>query len=366
MKVIFENATIADSIAKANKVAPTRGEAFDKASGIVMIFNEEDQSVSIRATNLIVYYLEVVDAIEVKGSATWRFHAGTLSAVAGKLPIGSGKTVSFEFKDGHVVMKSGRITAKFRLNNPEHFPTWEPYDVDLLEMVPDLGSRIQQVEWAAVTDNEADLAGIRLDGESVMATDRFRLAMAPCEAEPIVDPITIPAGILKPLISSLRDIAIGVEGGTFLMMPDASTQIKTATLGKDFPNIKPIIDRVPPASVKFNKSSFLDMVDRATVFAQNDRSSRMSMIVGRGEVAVMCSDVDTGLLGDVIDIPGQADHSRATLLFTPKNLTQAIAASPSEEVIFQYDPDMPAKPVRIDGGSGYVAVVMPRKEMGGD
>ena len=89
------------------------------------------------------------------------------------------------------------------------------------------------------------------------------------------------------------------------------------------------------------------------------------MIIGKGEIAVMCSDEDTGLLGDVVEVPGQADHSRLSVFFTPKNISEAISEAPSDEVELFYDASDPNKPVRVEGGSGYVAVVMPRKELPG-
>lgn len=364
MRVTFENATIADSISKAARVAPTRGEAFDKASGILMTLDPEEGTVTLRSTNLQVMYLEVVDAVEVQGEGSWRFNAQILSAVVSKLPIGSGKTVTFEQKGGEVHMKSGRTTAKFRVMDATYYPVWDPFDPDKLEMVADLGARIQQVEWAAMEDHEVIYAGIHLDGTHVVATDRIRMAMAPCEAEPIYKPITIPAGILKPVMGNLRDVAIGIDEGMFLLMPDVSTQIRTRIYDRDYPPVKRSMEgRSWPDSVKVRKGSLLEIIDRATIFAQRDRSPKMTFIIGKGEIAVMCSDADTGLLGDVVELDGQADHGRHKIIFTPKNLTEALNAAPSDEVEIFYDQAKPEQPIKIDGGSGYIALVMPRKEV---
>lgn len=366
VKVTFENATIADSVNKAARVAPTRGEAFDKASGILMSLDPEEGQVTLRSTNLQVFYLEVVDATEVEGDAQWRFNASIISAVVSKLPIGTGKTVTFEQKGGEVHMKSGRTTAKFRVMDATYFPKWGAFDPDKLEVVPDLGARIKQVEWAAMEDHEIVFAGIHLDGTHVVATDRIRLAMAPCEAEPIYKPITIPAGILKPVIANLRDVAVGIDEGMFLLMPDVSTQIRTRIYDREYPPVKSSIEnRTWPDSVKVRKQSLLEIIDRATVFAQRDRSPKMSFIIGKAEIAVMCSDADTGLLGDVIELDGQADHARHKIMFTPKNLTEALNAAPSDEVEIFYDLAKAEFPVKIDGGSGYVAVIMPRREIEG-
>lgn len=364
-KVIFENATIADSIGKAARVAPTKGEAFDKASGILMVLDPEDNTVTIKSTNLQIFYLEVVDAVEVEADklTEWRFHASTIAQVMAKLPIGSGKQVSFADQGGEVHIKSGRMTAKFRKMDPQYYPKWEPFDPDALEVVPDLGARIQQVEWAAMDGDEAIYAGIHIDGESIVATDRIRMACVPCEAEPIYKPITIPAGILKPVLTNLRDVAIGIDEGMFLLMPDVSTQIRTRIFEKDYPPVKKgLMARTWPTSVKFSKQALLDIIERAEIFAQRDRSPKMTFIIGKGEIAVMCSDADMGLLGDAMEIDGQADHSRKKIIFTPRNLKDALNAAPSGEVEFFYDPGDSTKPIKVDGGSGYVALVMPRRE----
>lgn len=369
MKVTFENATIADSIQKAARVAPTKGEAFDKASGILMVLDPEDNTVTLKSTNLHIFYLEVVDAVEVEGEDTWRIHASTIAQVMAKLPIGTGKYVTFEKKGGEIIMTSGRTTAKFRAMDATYYPEWKPFDPDKLEMVPDLGLRIQQVEWAAMTDSEVIYAGIHLDGEHVIATDRIRMAMAPCEAEPIYRPVTIPAGILKPVISNLRDVAVGIDEGMFLLMPDVSTQIRTRIYEKDYPAVRNAIEsRTWSHSVKVSKAALLEIIERAMIFAQRDRSPKMTFIIGKGEIAVMCSDTDIGLLGDVVELDGQCDHSRKKIVFTPRNLTDALNAAPSSEVEIHYRPDEATYPFKIDGGSGYVALVMPRRENegGGD
>jgi DNA polymerase III sliding clamp (beta) subunit (PCNA family) len=234
-----------------------------------------------------------------------------------------------------------------------------------LEMVPDLGARLKQVEWAAMDDEEIIYAGIHLDGERAIATDRIRLAVVPCEAEPIYKPVTIPAGILKPVLSNLRDVAIGINEGEFLLMPDPSTQIKTRIYDKEYPPVLKALERPLPNKITLKKASLLEIIDRAAVFAQRERSPKLTLILGKQEVAVLCSDTDLGLLGDVVEVDGQADHPRHKINFTPKNLTDALNAAPSDSVDIYYNLEEILYPIKIDGGSGYTALVMPRRELGG-
>lgn len=365
MKIIFENATIADAIGKAARVAPTRGEAFDKAAGILIEVDSEGQ-VIIRATNLSLFYLQVVDAMEVEGTGIWRLNSQYLSGMTAKLPIGSGKTVVFEDDGNQVKVKSGNMTAKFRMIDPQYFPYWDAYDPDKLEMVPDLGERIKQVEWAASTDHEFSFSGIHMDGEYIYTTDRIRLARVPCEAEPIYKPVTIPAGILQPLLTGLRDVAVGIDEGMFLMMPDVSTQLKTNIYAREYPpGIKAVFEKFTwTHKVSVRKAELLEVIDRAAIFAQRDRSPKLDMIIGKGQIAVMCSDTDMGLLGDIVEVDG-ADHPRHKMVFTPKNVTEALAAAPSSDIDLYYSPDETTYPIKIDGGSGYEAVVNARTQAEG-
>lgn len=363
MKVTFENATIADSIAKAARVAPTKGHAFDKASGIIMELNPSDNTVQLRSTNLEVFYLEIVDTIDVDEAGTWRLPSGILAQIMAKLPIGSGKSLTMEQFGAEVHLKSGRTVAKFRLNDHTVFPEWKAFDPDKLDVVADLGARIKQVDWAAEDNFEAAYAGIHLDGAYAWATDTIRLVRVPCVAEPIYKPITIPSGVLNPIISNLRDVAVGIEEGHFILMPDPSTQIRTVLYAREYPSLRisKVFERTWPDAFKVKKSSMLEIMDRAAVFAQNDRAPQMKFYIGKGELAVQCTDQELGLLGDVISLEGQADHARSVMTFTPKNLQQALTAAPSEQVEVWYDKEDAHFPVKIDGGSGYEAIVMPRR-----
>lgn len=367
MKAVFETATIADSVTKAARVAPTKGEAFDKASGILMELDPEDNTVTIRSTNLKVFYLEVVDAIEVTGEETWRIPSAVLSAIVTKLPIGTGKTVTMEKKGNIVHIASGKTKAQIRTSEHTYFPEWGPFDPDKLEMVPDLGARIQQVEWAAHADAHP-IDGIHLDGANAVATDRIRMAIVPCEAEPIYKPITIPAGILKPVLSNLRDVAIGIDEGMFLMMPDTSTQIRTRIYDEPYPDVPRTLAKFSYThSVKVSKNGLLEIMDRAAIFAST-RDPRITFIIGKGEIAVMCSEQDMGLLGDVITCDEGGEHDRHKIMFTPKNLLQSVQAAPSDQIEIHYNMDEIKFPIKIDGGSGYMCVIMPRNKIegGGD
>jgi DNA polymerase III sliding clamp (beta) subunit (PCNA family) len=114
--------------------------------------------------------------------------------------------------------------------------------------------------------------------------------------------------------------------------------------------------------VEVPKTPFLDILNRANQFAGADRAPLLKIIVGREEVAAMMTNQEIGLLGDVIEAPGQAEHPRVTVGFTPRNLIDAVNKAPSSKVKIRYDHTKPARPFLIEDGTGYEVWVVPRKE----
>lgn len=358
VKLTFENATIADAIGKAVRVAPTRGSSFDKANGI--LFSVRDGVVSVRATNLEVFYHEVVDAVEVEGEGQWRLSSVMLGGFMNKLAIGSSRTITLEDVGTAVVAKSKNTTARFRMLPAQYFPEWQVFDPTELVPVAGFAERLQQVSWAA-DEKSVPMSGIHLTGEEMCATNRYRIALAPLEIPGLEEPITVPTSIFDPIMKVLGEVKLGVSGGHLLLMPDEQTQITAVIYGDEYPPIMKVVKRDQPASIKFNKTEVIEKIDMSQVFAGSNRMPKMTMIIGREQLAIMLAEADH-LFGDVVDIPGQAIHARMNIDFTPRSIMEAINASPSEQVIMHYDPESPGVAVRIDGGSGYEAWVMPRRE----
>lgn len=369
-KVIFETASVADAIKKADQVAPGRGQAFDKASGIVIEVTPDDPiPVVIRATNLDVFHMEWVGVESVTGEAvTWRIPSKILAQVIASLPIGTGKTVTFEQKAAehypYVLVTSGRVKARFNLMDVSYYPLWDAFDPDELVPVNNLGGRIAQVEWAA-EKTSLPLCGVYLDGEYALATDKYKLARAPLKV-PLGDRngIIVPSGILGQILKQTGEVKMGVTSNQVLLMPDEYTQVRAVIYDAEYPGTGRITGREYPTSVKVKKAELLEVINRATVFAGSDRLPTLRLFVGKEEIAAMMANAEVGHLGDVLEVPGQCEHERVEIKFTPKNITEAINNAPNADIEIKYDPDKPGQLIQIDGGSGYQAWVMPRRAEG--
>lgn len=368
-KLTFETATLADAIKKAEKVAPSRGQAFDKAAGIIMEVDPQSPvPVVVKATNLEVFWMEWISALEADGpETTWRLPSKLLAGIIGSLPLGTGRTVTMqEMVDGasrQIILTSGRTKSRLNLFDHEYYPVWSAFDPDDLIQANDLGGRIAQVEWAAAKA-EPPISGVHLDGEHVVATDRYRLCRVPLSVPDLEQPVTVPAGVLAGLIQQTGETNIAVTGEQLLVMPDEHRQIRTVLFGQDYPSLKKIMSREYDNKVKFKKTGLLELINRALNFVGSDRFPTLRLYLGKEEIAVIMGHPELGQLNDILEVPGYCDHGRVEVKFSPRNIMDALTNAPNDEVELHYSLDGLGRPMKIDGGSGYEAWVMPRKDIG--
>lgn len=367
-KITFETATIADAIKQAAKVAPSKGNAFDKAAGIVIEYNSSTSTVTIRCTDLKVYRTEWVDYVGAEGpSCTWRVPSQLFAQVMGSLQIGTGKEVTLQDTTNEkgytqLTLAANRTRAKFNLMDAEHFPLWYPFDPANLIKAENLGGRIAQVEWAAAKSDAAPIIeGVHFDGERAVATDRYRLACAELLIPDLPSPVTVPAGILGQILKQTGEVMIGVTEQQLLIMPDDATQICAILYDGSYPNVDKIMRRDYPDKIKVRKAPMLEVMSRAANFSGNDRFPSLKCFIGAEEVAFMMVNEEVGLLGDVVEVPGQAVHDRVEVVFTSKNLVDAVSNCPNEELEIFYDAADIHKIMYINGGSGFECWIVPRQ-----
>ena len=367
-RAVFENATLADAIKAAERVTPRKGQAFDKAAGILIELDPSQGTVVIRSTDTEIYHMAWIDTVELEGDpVTWRLPSALFAGVTTSLPIGTGKNVELvDSISGHsraLHLASGRTKCKFMLIPHEHFPEWGAFDPDGLYPAHDLGGRIAQVEWAAAK-TEMPLNGVYLDGEFAICTDRYRAARVPLAIPDLVSPVTIPAGMIGQILKQTGEVQVGIDGSTFMIMPDEHTQVRTVIYEAKFPNVKRIMQTDYPSFVKFKKTELAEVINRTMNFQGNDRTPTIRVFIGEEEIGCMMSNTEIGFIGDVVEVPGQAIHERYEIKFTPKNLLDAINSSPNEEITLGYDTSKRAGIIYVSGGSGYDAWVMPRMDRG--
>jgi DNA polymerase III sliding clamp (beta) subunit (PCNA family) len=365
--LVVENAAFMDIVKKANTAAAARGEAYEKAAGIVIEFDAETQQVRIRATNLDIFYIEWIDYVEVcDESFRWRVASKLLNAIAQQLPSGTGKTVKFEVlaaKPGKLTGISGTYRVSLPLMDPNTYPHWGIFDPSELELVSGFTSAIQQVEWAASTDEvPANLKGVHFDGARVYATNKIKAAYAALTV-PVTESFTIPAGVVAQLVKTNGggNAKLLYKGDRLLVLPDDHTQIQVICYGGTYLPVQMLWKNPPANWFTVDKGQILEVLNRALPVTQNDRQPGAFIVLGKERLAAYGSSGHDGpTSGDAMAVPGFLDHPRSKYYFTPENLIQAIEAAPSNEVTIQYELDVPKKPWIISAGEQYSAVISPR------
>lgn len=350
-EVVFETASFAAAFAKAAAIAPTTGQAFDQANGIVLEVLPEQKIVVLKCTNLDVYYMEWLTPLEVTGErAVWRVPARVFAGVIGTLPIGSGKKVKFSNVGDTLHLESGRTKLKRQLINVDNYPEWGAFNPDELETVPDFSGKYERIVWAASKNNDPPFTGIFYGNGILAATDRYKIASVPV-ATPFEEPLVIQAVTLGALIKPGMAVRLGRGDSQLFIEPDSHSQVRVGLLGVKYPSISRITRRDHPQELSVGRDDVAALLARAKHVVGNDRALFMSMIVGREELAFMVNSDDNGMFGDVVEVVGCATHKRVIMKYNQNNLAAAIGNSPHELIKLCYDPDNMQIPLRVYSGS---------------
>lgn len=369
--ITFENATLTEAIRRIERVTPKKGEAFDKAAGIVFDINPAGEwPVALRASNLEVFYREWINTLEVQGEpTTWRVPSSILANVVSKLPIATGKMVRFSVVSGNTLqIESGRFKAKIGMMDPTLYPSWEPFDPASTAPTVNLGGRIEQVAWATAKGVPGSaLAAVRMDGKSLVATDRYRLVSVPLEFAGLEQDLVVPLNTIGSLIKELGDCRVGVIGNMLALMPNEYTQITCTIYGVSFPKIERVMDRDHPNTVRLEKFKVMETIERVSAADSKNRMPEMAVFIGAQEVAFFVQESDgVGSAGDVVEVPGQAMHDRYKFHIQPQSMIEALNAAPSDTVDIHYDPAGKMRVIRITGSMGYECWVVPRAKIGAE
>lgn len=373
--VTFETAGIAAAVAKAARVAPSKGMAFDKVAGIMMEIDPtytDHHACTIRATNLEVDYLEWVRPIEIKGDDPWSWRMPSLvfSGFMSGLPIGakSQVTITEDEDTGRVILKSGRRIARISPIMGDSFKSWEPYDASDLKEVTGLASRITQASWA--TDPEAiPFSGIHINGKHIFATDRYRMVRIPCEV-PIARPVTVPLDTLAPILKSVEDVRLGVDDRSLMLMPDEYTQMRTVIYDAPYPEIERAMWEDMTRVVKLPRQTLRDTVASMTsLVGRGERYPRIALTINPTGMILDMEVESVGSMTDEVAVleyttsdGGEPEAGEETVLyFTPTYLTDALDHTRAPQVTLGYRPDQPYRSAKISDGEGFDAWLMPRK-----
>jgi DNA polymerase III sliding clamp (beta) subunit (PCNA family) len=361
-KAIFEVAGLADAVSKANRIAPTKGAAFDRAAGIVVEVNPDAlHPVIIKSTDLDVTYHQVVSVLDMGDEkVTWRVPAQLFNGVMSTLPIGNSSTVRLaDNGDGHLYFLCGKTKAKLRLIAGE-YPHFTPFDADNLATVPGLARRLNQVSWATDDNRTQVLGGIHMDGEYLFACDRQNMAMVPCKV-PVDRPVTAPLSDIASLIKNTSEVAMRAGTKHLELMPDAWTQTTCVLYAADYPNVKQLMKSNQTGQILVVSEALVAALDRMLVLVKAERYPTTTIKIGDGSMYLEMEVPDVGKIADEIEVQGGETHDPFIITFSPDCLKSALAASGREKTTIKYGPTN-LSPIIVEDDNQFLALMMPRQK----
>lgn len=358
--ITCEAAVIADAVGRANRVAPTKGAAFDKASGVVLEIDPSRPSpVYVKSTDLEVTYLQRIPVSQgnaVGDPTVWRLPSALFTGVLAGLPLGSGEMVELGEKDGSVHIKAGRKRAKLRLIEATSFPKVKPFDPNGMSTVDDLALRISQVAWAT---DAADpiLSGVRLDGTTVTGCDSYVAAIVPCTV-PLPETIAVPLRSVAPLLQKAGAVNMRATDTRLELMLDADTQVTSVCLGGAYPDVGRIRRTNFNGSVVIDRMLLADTINKTLAIVRGERYPKLRLTVKENELDLMMQVPEVGRIDDTIDVSGKPDGDEFVIWVDPSRLTEALAAATQQIVTFNFGPK-PTLPMQVLDANGFDCWIMP-------
>lgn len=368
-QVIFENAILADAINKASRIAPTKGEAFDKAAGLRFDVDPNKKRAIIRSTDLEVSFEQEVPLLEGKGEAgVWRLPSQILQSFIATLPMHEGSTVTFIHRDDEAIrFKSGRTVAKLFMIRGEDMPAsvFEWIDGPLAN-ASDIAVKLEQVSWAC--DNKSSvLAGVHIDGESLVGCNTYVLAVVPCSV-PVTEPVTVPLDSLAVVLKSASNCQIRAVGKRFQIALDENTRATSGIFEGNYPPVRNVMREDFIGSIKVHRQQFLDTLGRMMTLSRNEKLPTLKInIDGTGLVHMLTFDMDipgVGRMQDSMDVTSEFGEI-FEMGIIPRWLEQGVSNAKGDYVTIDFGHANPEKsplmPIQIRDDNGYRCYLMPKK-----
>ena len=361
-RVVFETATIGDSLRKVQRCIPANGQGFDINGAGIMLEIRPGAPVVVKGTNNELFYTEWVDALEIHGDpVNWRL-PGRLADLVGTLPMTSGTQVTFNDESGVMLVTQGRISGTLKLVESTSYPFWQTFDDSITQPVATLGEKIAQVSWAC-HPQEIPLTGIYLDGTYMIASKRSCAARVPCEAPALGEPVVAPLKLLGQVIRNAGDVRLGLLPTQLVVCPDDYSQIRCVTFGGAYPNVNSALKTDYESSLRIPKKTMVEAVSRLNNITKSKTSLLQIMIAG-GEVSLMVRGLEKEeRFEDSFTLESGGQHIPVIMRFDPSLLLEGIGKGPSDTLELRYDvtgPKASRIPVYVNGGGGYEAWFMQR------
>ena len=356
-------ALLHEALNRANKVAPTKGAAHDRAQGIQIEFKIDEAHV--RATDLDVTFYQKIPIEQVSEECVIRLSAVIPPFVA-SLSMDKNQVIRF-FRDDkkRIVVQYGKTRTKATIPTiTGEYPVVPWHDYESMSDAAELGARIASVSWATESDAQGVLSGIKIDGQWLEALSSRNAARIKCEIEAEA---TVYAALktLVPLIKSGSRLRMATtKEGRIIVALDETCQVTSTTVMGEWPNLVSRLEKFEfPNSVTIRKTRFSEALGRVLSFVRNDRLPKVKVTFTKDSIDVVLRGAMNGDVQDSCAMTNRTGSEEdVSFLFNPIWLLEAIETFPGASVKIDFNGAL--QPIRLsEPTTSYEAYVMPMRDM---
>lgn len=380
--IVVDPETLKDVVKAANRVAPrpTSGSTFDQAGGIRFELQSTSASTApellVKATNLESTFRAEVPLADYSDPLppTFRLPSAVLTGYLNKLDASKPVRIDIETSEfgtaKGALIKSGRQKVKLTCIQGDGYPVIETFRMDSLGQVDDLSSLLDKISWARAT-NRIPFDGIRVDGTYLQATNLNQLARVTCPL-PVPEPITAPMPVIKTALTGhgKASVAMAVERGKLLVMPDDRTQFASTLYQGQFPDLSVPFERQTPKHLTpLAVDSLLAPLERLHAFSANSVRSGDAMVptvqidVVEGLLHLSLEVPEVGIVEESVEVEFEWGREPFFILLDINILLAAIRACGTDDdsKFLLGVPESNLSPLYLSDDQGYEALLMPIK-----
>lgn len=344
MKIKAARDALSEAVQWAARALPARppvpilaGVKLSAHDGILQL-STFDREVSARA--------EIPVDIESSGDAL--VSGKLLSEITRSLP---NRDVSLDGDGSHVVLTCGNASFNLSTMSLDDYPTFPPLPEELGTIdAQEFARAIQQVVIAASKDEAIPLltgTQVMIDGNKItlLATDRYRLALREVEWEP-VSPDLQTTILVKSKV--LADVAKSMAGGgnisfhlsdgqepgrsSLIGFSAGSRQATSVLMDGDYPPVMKLFPEETPLTYACNRQELLEAVRRVSLVAERKTSIRLHFT--EGALHLEAGQGDVAAARESVEMHTECEDLLTA--FNPQYLQEGLAVTDTDFVNFGF------------------------------
>lgn len=328
MKVLVTKKSLADALARVERIVPSRSSN----PGLSLLrVDVQDDTLVLSGSNMDVDIRAQLSA-DVQGNGSYAVTAHVFGQVVRALP---GEDVVMELSDAEMQITSGSYTTKLQLVSPASAPVLTFTDGHNAGIEAEqLARALSAVRYAAaVADFQAVFRGVKLEfGEShtrAVATDGFRLAYYHLDvATGLTADVIVPARSVEELLRVLDsgEVLLQLESGQ-LSVRHGGYALNLKLMDGTFPDYQRVVPQNYPVSVSLPAAGLSEAVSRVALMAEKSTNNRIDLFVKDNQVQIT-AEGSFGRSLEALDVVQEGTESEIRLAYNSKYLIDALAPPP--------------------------------------